>query len=71
MTFASFWAAKYGVTTRTRDNCLSVREHRCYLETPLALYIHKELQSYCNYQITLYSSSLSSLTTNTTWNLDR
>ncbi|KRY33550.1 Dihydrolipoyllysine-residue succinyltransferase component of 2-oxoglutarate dehydrogenase complex, mitochondrial [Trichinella spiralis] len=70
MTFASFWAAKYGVTTRTRDNCLSVREHRCYLETPLALYIHKELQSYCNYQITLYSSSLSSLTTNTTW-IDR
>ncbi|KRX84231.1 Dihydrolipoyllysine-residue succinyltransferase component of 2-oxoglutarate dehydrogenase complex, mitochondrial [Trichinella sp. T6] len=41
MTFASFWAAKYGVTTRTRDNCLSVREHRCYLETPFALYIHK------------------------------
>ncbi|OUC44642.1 dihydrolipoyllysine-residue succinyltransferase, E2 component of oxoglutarate dehydrogenase complex [Trichinella nativa] len=70
MTFASFWAAKYGVTTRTRDNCLSVREHRCYLETPFALYIHKELQSYCNYQITLYSSSLSSLTTNTTW-IDR
>ncbi|KRZ14152.1 Dihydrolipoyllysine-residue succinyltransferase component of 2-oxoglutarate dehydrogenase complex, mitochondrial [Trichinella zimbabwensis] len=41
MTFASFWAAKYGVTTRTRDNCLSVREHRCYLETPFTLYIHK------------------------------
>ncbi|KRX93952.1 Dihydrolipoyllysine-residue succinyltransferase component of 2-oxoglutarate dehydrogenase complex, mitochondrial [Trichinella pseudospiralis] len=41
MTFASFRAAKYGVTTRTRDNCLSVREHRCYLETPFTLYIHK------------------------------
>ncbi|KRY85544.1 Dihydrolipoyllysine-residue succinyltransferase component of 2-oxoglutarate dehydrogenase complex, mitochondrial [Trichinella pseudospiralis] len=82
MTFASFRAAKYGVTTRTRDNCLSVREHRCYLETPFTLYIHKvrlrmwnqslkfalsflffrELQSYCNYEITLHhSSSLSSL----------